>query len=77
MLTPSNMSRMQFHINRLFAAITFVWMFSAGAASATARTSFFEPFDFATDERQRPLQALLFARNWLIGGVPGSGNHTA
>jgi DNA segregation ATPase FtsK/SpoIIIE, S-DNA-T family len=39
----------------------------------SARTTFFEPFDFATDERQRPLQAVLFQRNWLIGGVPGSG----
>lgn len=42
-------------------------------ASESARTSFFEPFDFATDERQRPLPAVLFQRNWLIGGVPGSG----
>lgn len=42
-------------------------------ASPSARTSFFEPFDFGTDERQRPVQAVLFQRNWLIGGVPGSG----
>lgn len=39
----------------------------------TARTSFFEPFDFGTDERQRPIATTLNARNWLIGGVPGSG----
>lgn len=38
-----------------------------------ARTSVFEPADFGADQRQRPVSAILFARNWLIGGVPGSG----
>ncbi|WP_405149400.1 hypothetical protein OG589_14390 [Sphaerisporangium sp. NBC_01403] len=38
-----------------------------------ARTSVFEPMDFGADQRQRPVSAPLFQRNWLIGGVPGSG----
>jgi S-DNA-T family DNA segregation ATPase FtsK/SpoIIIE len=38
-----------------------------------ARTSVFEPADFGADQRQRPVATILFARNWLIGGVPGSG----
>lgn len=38
-----------------------------------ARTSVFEPADFGSDQRQRPVATELFARNWLIGGVPGSG----
>lgn len=42
-----------------------------------ARTSIFEPFEFGTDQRQRPVMATLFARNWLIGGVPGSGKSYA
>ncbi|MEV0608155.1 FtsK/SpoIIIE domain-containing protein [Polymorphospora rubra] len=42
-------------------------------AAPTARTSVFEPQEFGTDERQRPISTVLFARNFLIGGVPGSG----
>ena len=38
-----------------------------------ARTSVFQPTDFGADQRQRPVSAPLFQRNWLIGGVPGSG----
>jgi S-DNA-T family DNA segregation ATPase FtsK/SpoIIIE len=38
-----------------------------------ARTSVFEPADFGSDQRQRPVGTELFQRNWLIGGVPGSG----
>lgn len=38
-----------------------------------ARTSVFEPAEFGADQRQRPVSSPLFARNWLIGGVPGSG----
>ncbi|MBN1172719.1 MAG: cell division protein FtsK [Micromonosporaceae bacterium] len=38
-----------------------------------ARTSFFEPFEFGTDQRQRPISTTLFERNFLIGGQPGSG----
>jgi S-DNA-T family DNA segregation ATPase FtsK/SpoIIIE len=43
----------------------------------TARTSVFAEHEFGTDERQRPIVAPLFARNWLIGGVPGSGKSYA
>ncbi|MFV2102803.1 cell division protein FtsK [Micromonospora sp. LOL_024] len=43
----------------------------------TARTSIFEPQPFATDARQRPLSTVLFARNFLIGGQPGSGKSYA
>ncbi|MFY1656912.1 cell division protein FtsK [Micromonospora sp. WMMD1274] len=46
-------------------------------ASDTARTSVFEPQPFATDARQRPLTTTLFARNFLIGGQPGSGKSYA
>ncbi|MEU0516667.1 hypothetical protein [Streptosporangium sp. NPDC006007] len=42
-------------------------------AAADARTSVFEPIPFGADQRQRPVSASLFQRNWLIGGVPGSG----
>lgn len=42
-------------------------------ASDTARTSVFAPAEFGTDQRQRPVSTVLFARNFLIGGVPGSG----
>ncbi|MFI6534211.1 hypothetical protein ACIBHY_17250 [Nonomuraea sp. NPDC050547] len=38
-----------------------------------ARTSVFGPADFGSDQRQRPVATELFQRNWLIGGVPGSG----
>ncbi|MEU0569294.1 hypothetical protein ABZ297_28510 [Nonomuraea sp. NPDC005983] len=37
------------------------------------RTSVFEPADFGADQRQRPVASELFQRNWLVGGVPGSG----
>jgi DNA segregation ATPase FtsK/SpoIIIE, S-DNA-T family len=43
------------------------------AARRHARTSVFEPHEFGTDQRQRPVRTTLFARNFLIGGVPGSG----
>lgn len=46
-------------------------------ASDSARTSVFEPFEFGTDPRQRPVKTVLFQRNWLIGGVPGSGKSYA
>jgi S-DNA-T family DNA segregation ATPase FtsK/SpoIIIE len=39
----------------------------------TARTSFFEPFEFGTDQRQRPQSITLAELNVLIGGQPGSG----
>jgi DNA segregation ATPase FtsK/SpoIIIE, S-DNA-T family len=39
----------------------------------TARTSVFDSHEFGTDQRQRPVVTGLFARNFLIGGVPGSG----
>lgn len=42
-------------------------------AADGARTSVFEPVEFGADQRQRPVATVLFARNWLIGGVPGSG----
>lgn len=42
-----------------------------------ARTSVFEPVSFGADQRQRPVAAPLFARNWLIGGMPGSGKSYA
>jgi S-DNA-T family DNA segregation ATPase FtsK/SpoIIIE len=42
-------------------------------ASPTARCSVFEPAEFGTDQRQRPVLTSLFARNFLLGGVPGSG----
>ncbi|HEX5543604.1 MAG TPA: cell division protein FtsK [Micromonospora sp.] len=46
-------------------------------AADNARTSVFEPVEFGTDERQRPVTTPLFARNFLIGGVPGSGKSYA
>lgn len=42
-------------------------------AAANARTSIFDLIEFGTDERMRPVKTVLFARNFLIGGVPGSG----
>lgn len=42
-------------------------------AAEGARTSIFDEHEFATDQRQRPVRTVLFARNFLIGGVPGSG----
>jgi S-DNA-T family DNA segregation ATPase FtsK/SpoIIIE len=42
-----------------------------------ARTSVFEAADFGADQRQRAVSAPLFARNWLIGGMPGSGKSYA
>lgn len=38
-----------------------------------ARTSVFEPAPFATDARQRVVSTVLFERNFLIAGQPGSG----
>ncbi|MDH6460878.1 S-DNA-T family DNA segregation ATPase FtsK/SpoIIIE [Micromonospora sp. A200] len=46
-------------------------------ASDTARTSIFEPQPFGTDARQRPVSTVLFERNVLIGGQPGSGKSYA
>ena len=46
-------------------------------AADNARTSVFEPVEFGTDQRQRPVKTELFARNFLIGGVPGSGKSYA
>ncbi|MEU8312919.1 cell division protein FtsK [Micromonospora sp. NPDC049033] len=46
-------------------------------AADTARTSVFEPQPFATDARQRPITTTLMARNFLIGGQPGSGKSYA
>src|SRR5690606_23865176 len=48
-----------------------------GLTSGDARTSIFEPFAIGTDQRQRPVSTSLFARNFLIGGVPGSGKSYA
>jgi S-DNA-T family DNA segregation ATPase FtsK/SpoIIIE len=42
-------------------------------AADGARTSVFEPLEFGYDQRNRPIALPLFQRNWLIGGVPGSG----
>ncbi|MEU8362293.1 hypothetical protein AB0C27_40375 [Nonomuraea sp. NPDC048882] len=42
-----------------------------------SRASVFEPVDFGADQRQRAVAAPLFARNWLIGGMPGSGKSYA
>lgn len=42
-------------------------------ASDKARTSVFTEWEFGTDQRQRQVRTSLFARNFLIGGVPGSG----
>jgi S-DNA-T family DNA segregation ATPase FtsK/SpoIIIE len=46
-------------------------------AADGARTSVFEPVEFGADQRQRGVAAPLFARNWLIGGMPGSGKSYA
>ncbi|WP_320069581.1 cell division protein FtsK [Micromonospora sp. RTGN7] len=46
-------------------------------ADSAARTSVFEPQPFATDARQRPISTVLFERNFLIGGQPGSGKSYA
>ncbi|MET8864705.1 FtsK/SpoIIIE domain-containing protein [Nonomuraea sp. NPDC004580] len=46
-------------------------------AADGARTSVFEAADFGADQRQRAVAAPLFARNWLIGGMPGSGKSYA
>jgi len=46
-------------------------------SSDTARTSVFDEHEFGTDQRQRPVKTTLFARNFLIGGVPGSGKSYA
>src|SRR5205814_8437097 len=46
-------------------------------ASPTARTSVFDPHEFGTDERHRRVKTVLFERNFLIGGVPGSGKSYA
>jgi S-DNA-T family DNA segregation ATPase FtsK/SpoIIIE len=42
-------------------------------AKPDARCSVFEPYPFGTDARQRPVSTVLFERNFLIGGQPGSG----
>lgn len=42
-------------------------------AGSSARTSVFEPAEFGTDQRQRPVLVSLFANNFLVGGRPGSG----
>lgn len=42
-------------------------------ADPNARTSFFSPHSFGTDERQRPVSTTLFETNDLVGGQPGSG----
>lgn len=42
-------------------------------ARTDARTSIFEPNPFANDARGRPIHAVLFERNFLLGGQPGSG----
>ncbi|MER6825270.1 FtsK/SpoIIIE domain-containing protein [Streptosporangium sp. NPDC000563] len=48
-----------------------------GILADGARTSVFEPVAFGADQRQRPVSSPLFARNWLIGGMPGSGKSYA
>jgi S-DNA-T family DNA segregation ATPase FtsK/SpoIIIE len=42
-------------------------------AKPNARTSVFDPHPFGTDARQRPIKTVLFERNFLLGGQPGSG----
>lgn len=42
-------------------------------ARKDARASIFEPEPFSTDARQRPIGTILFERNFLLGGQPGSG----
>ncbi|GGK09558.1 cell division protein FtsK [Pilimelia anulata] len=46
-------------------------------AEPNARTSYFEAAEFGTDQRQRPVSAVLCANNFLIGGRPGSGKSYA
>lgn len=46
-------------------------------AAENARTSFFEPAEFGTDERGRPVETTLFQRSYLLGGQPGSGKSYA
>ncbi|MEU4455573.1 hypothetical protein AB0F44_29880 [Nocardioides sp. NPDC023903] len=46
-------------------------------AADNARTSFFEPGEFSSDERSRPIDTTLFQRSYLIGGQPGSGKSYA
>ena len=46
-------------------------------AAENARTSFFEPAEFSSDERSRPIDTTLFQRSYLIGGQPGSGKSYA
>lgn len=42
-------------------------------ARSDARTSIFDPNPFAVDARQRPIDIVLFEKNVLLGGQPGSG----
>jgi S-DNA-T family DNA segregation ATPase FtsK/SpoIIIE len=42
-------------------------------AKPNAVTSVFDPHPFGTDARQRPISTVLFERNFLLGGQPGSG----
>lgn len=42
-------------------------------ARTDARCSVFDPHPFAVDARQRPIDVILFERNFLLGGQPGSG----
>ncbi len=44
---------------------------------SNAVASIFEPISFGADQRQRPISTVLFERNWLIGGMPGSGKSYA
>lgn len=46
-------------------------------AAENARTSFFEPAEFGTDERGRKVETCLFQRSYLLGGQPGSGKSYA
>src|SRR5262249_46892945 len=46
-------------------------------AASSARTSVFDAHEFGTDQRQRPVRTPLFERNFLTGGVPGSGKSYA
>jgi DNA segregation ATPase FtsK/SpoIIIE, S-DNA-T family len=46
-------------------------------ADPAAVTSVFEPHEFGTDERQRPVRTKLFERSFLVGGRPGSGKSYA
>jgi len=46
-------------------------------AAEAVRTSFFEPAEFGTDERGRPVKTDLFERSFLLGGQPGSGKSYA